>query len=137
MREKYLTICSFAKSRNMQIVLFVLVSFTATFYAFMVIFSAYFLGYIFFSQLNSIIQKFSIIFFLQNYPLLFERYLNFFGVTILCVLYPFLLLFLFTKTLEKLKKSKSIFIDLFIFILLFWVASLVFFTFPLYIKPFY
>ena len=137
MREKYLTICSFAKSRNMQIVLFVLVSFTATFYAFMVIFSAYFLGYIFFSQLNSIIQKFSIIFFLQNYPLLLERYLSFFGVSILCVLYPFLLLFLFTKTLEKLKKSKSIFIDLFIFILLFWVANLVFFTFSLYGKPFY
>ena len=137
MREKYLTICSFAKSRNMQIVLFVLVSFTATFYAFMVIFSAYFLGYIFFSQLNSIIQKFSIIFFLQNYPLLFERYLNFFGVTILCVLYPFLLLFLFTKTLEKLKKSKSIFIDLFIFILLFCVADLVFFTFELTVKAFY
>ena len=126
MREKYLKICSFAKSRNMQIVLFVLVSFTA-----------YFLGYIFFSGLNLIIQKFSIIFFLQNYPLLLERYLNFFGVTILCVLYPFLLLFLFTKTLEKLKKSKPIFIDLFIFILLFCVADLVFFTFPLYIKPFY
>ena len=137
MREKYLKICSFAKSRNIQIVLFVLVSFTATFYAFMVIFSAYFLGYIFFSEFNSIIQKFSIIFFLQNYPLLLERYLNFFGVTILCVLYPFLLLFLFTKTLEKLKKSKPIFIDLFIFILLFCVADLVFFTFPLYIKPFY
>ena len=116
MREKYLKICSFAKSRNMQIVLFVLVSFTATFYAFMVIFSVYFLGYIFFSVFNSIIQKFSIIFFLQNYPLLLERYLSFFGVIILCVLYPFLLLFLFTKTLEKLKKSKSIFIDLFIFI---------------------
>ena len=137
MREKYLTICSFAKSRNMQIVLFVLVSFTATFYAFMVIFSAYFLGYIFFSQLNSIIQKFSIIFFLQNYPLLLERYLSFFGVSILCVLYPFLLLFLFTKTLEKLKKSKSIFIDLFIFILLFCVADLVFFTFELTVKAFY
>ena len=137
MREKYLTICSFAKSRNMQIVLFVLVSFTATFYAFMVIFSAYFLGYIFFSELNLIIQKFSIIFFLQNYPLLLERYLNFFGVTILCVLYPFLLLFLFTKTLEKLKKSKSIFIDLFIFILLFCVADLVFFTFELTVKAFY
>ena len=137
MREKYLTICSFAKSRNMQIVLFVLVSFTATFYAFMVIFSAYFLGYIFFSQLNSIIQKFSIIFFLQNYLLLLERYLSFFGVSILCVLYPFLLLFLFTKTLEKLKKSKSIFIDLFIFILLFCVADLVFFTFPLTVKAFY
>ena len=137
MREKYLKICSFSKSRNMQIVLFVLVSFTATFYAFVVIFSAYFLGYIFFSELNLIIQKFSIIFFLLNYPLLLERYLNFFGVTILCVLYPFLLLFLFTKTLEKLKKSKSIFIDLFIFILLFCVADLVFFTFPLYIKPFY
>ena len=88
MREKYLKICSFAKSRNMQIVLFVLVSFTATFYAFMVIFSAYFLGYIFFSVFNSIIQKFSIIFFLQNYPLLLERYLSFFGVSILCVLYP-------------------------------------------------
>ena len=100
-------------------------------------FSAYFLGYIFFSGLNLIIQKFSIIFFLLNYPLLLERYLNFFGVTILCVLYPFLLLFLFTKTLEKLKKSKSIFIDLFIFILLFWVADLVFFTFSLYGKPFY
>ena len=137
MREKYLKICSFAKSRNMQIVLFVLVSFTATFYAFMVIFSAYFLGYIFFSELNLIIQKFSIIFFLLNYPLLLERYLNFFGVTILCVLYPFLLLFLFTKTLEKLKKSKSIFIDLFIFILLFCVADLVFFTFPLTVKAFY
>ena len=137
MREKYLKIYSFAKSRNMQIVLFVLVSFTATFYAFMVIFSAYFLGYIFFSQLNSIIQKFSIIFFLQNYPLLLERYLNFFGVTILCVLYPFLLLFLFTKTLEKLKKSKSIFIDLFIFILLFCVADLVFFTFELTVKAFF
>ena len=137
MREKYLKICSFSKSRNMQIVLFVLVSFTATFYAFMVIFSAYFLGYIFFSQLNLIIQKFSIIFFLLNYPLLLERYLNFFGVTILCVLYPFLLLFLFTKTLEKLKKSKSIFIDLFIFILLFCVADLVFFTFPLTVKAFY
>ena len=137
MREKYLKICSFAKSRNMQIVLFVLVSFTATFYAFMVIFSAYFLGYIFFSQLNSIIQKFSIIFFLQNYPLLLERYLSFFGVSILCVLYPFLLLFLFTKTLEKLKKSKSIFIDLFIFILLFCVADLVFFTFQLTVKAFY
>ena len=137
MREKYLTICSFAKSRNMQIVLFVLVSFTATFYAFMVIFSAYFLGYIFFSQLNSIIQKFSIVFFLQNYPLLLERYLSFFGVSILCVLYPFLLLFLFTKTLEKLKKSKSIFIDLFIFILLFCVADLVFFTFELTVKAFY
>nr|WP_321435179.1 hypothetical protein [uncultured Campylobacter sp.] len=137
MREKYLKICSFAKSRNMQIVLFVLVSFTATFYAFMVIFSAYFLGYIFFSQLNSIIQKFSIIFFLQNYPLLLERYLSFFGVSILCVLYPFLLLFLFTKTLEKLKKSKSIFIDLFIFILLFCVADLVFFTFELTVKAFY
>ena len=137
MREKYLKICSFAKSRNMQIVLFVLVSFTATFYAFMVIFSAYFLGYIFFSVFNSIIQKFSIIFFLQNYPLLLERYLSFFGVSILCVLYPFLLLFLFIKSLEKLKKSKLIFIDLFIFILLFCVADLVFFTFPLYIKPFY
>ena len=137
MREKYLKICSFAKSRNMQIVLFVLVSFTATFYAFIVIFSAYFLGYIFFSGLNLIIQKFSIIFFLQNYPLLLERYLSFFGVSILCVLYPFLLLFLFTKTLEKLKKSKSIFIDLFIFILLFCVADLVFFTFSLYGKPFY
>ena len=137
MREKYLTICSFAKSRNMQIVLFVLVSFTATFYAFMVIFSAYFLGYIFFSGLNLIIQKFSIIFFLQNYPLLLERYLSFFGVSILCVLYPFLLLFLFTKTLEKLKKSKSIFIDLFIFILLFCVADLVFFTFELTVKAFY
>ena len=137
MREKYLTICSFAKSRNMQIVLFVLVSFTATFYAFMVIFSAYFLGYIFFSMFNSIIQKFSIIFFLQNYPLLLERYLSFFGVSILCVLYPFLLLFLFTKTLEKLKKSKSIFIDLFIFILLFCVADLVFFTFELTVKAFY
>ena len=137
MREKYLKICSFAKSRNMQIVLFVLVSFTATFYAFVVIFSAYFLGYIFFSQLNSIIQKFSIIFFLQNYPLLLERYLSFFGVSILCVLYPFLLLFLFTKTLEKLKKSKSIFIDLFIFILLFCVADLVFFTFELTVKAFY
>jgi len=137
MREKYLTICSFAKSRNMQIVLFVLVSFTATFYAFMVIFSAYFLGYIFFSVFNSIIQKFSIIFFLQNYPLLLERYLSFFGVIILCVLYPFLLLFLFTKTLEKLKKSKSIFIDLFIFILLFCVADLVFFTFELTVKAFY
>ena len=103
MREKYLKICSFAKSRNMQIVLFVLVSFTATFYAFMVIFSAYFLGYIFFSVFNSIIQKFLIIFFLQNYPLLLERYLSFFGVSILCVLYPFLLLFLFTKTLGKAK----------------------------------
>ena len=137
MREKYLKICSFAKSRNMQIVLFVLVSFTATFYAFMVIFSAYFLGYIFFSELNLIIQKFSIIFFLLNYPLLLERYLDHFGVTILCVLYPFLLLFLFTKTLEKLKKSKSIFIDLFIFILLFCVADLVFFTFPLTVKAFY
>ena len=137
MREKYLKICSFSKSRNIQIVLFVLVSFTATFYAFMVIFSAYFLGYIFFSELNLIIQKFSIIFFLLNYPLLLERYLNFFGVTILCVLYPFLLLFLFTKTLEKLKKSKSIFIDLFIFILLFCVADLVFFTFPLTVKAFY
>ena len=137
MREKYLTICSFAKSRNMQIVLFVLVSFTATFYAFYGCSFAFFLGYIFFSELNLIIQKFSIIFFLLNYPLLLERYLNFFGVTILCVLYPFLLLFLFTKTLEKLKKSKSIFIDLFIFILLFCVADLVFFTFPLYIKPFY
>ena len=137
MREKYLKICSFAKSRNMQIVLFVLVSFTATYYAFMVIFCAFFLGYIFFSQLNSIIQKFSIIFFLQNYPLLLERYLSFFGVSILCVLYPFLLLFLFTKTLEKLKKSKSIFIDLFIFILLFCVADLVFFTFELTVKAFY
>ena len=137
MREKYLKICSFAKNRNMQIVLFVLVSFTATFYAFMVIFSAYFLGYIFFSQLNFIIQKFSIIFFLQNYPLLLERYLSFFGVSILCVLYPFLLLFLFTKTLEKLKKSKSIFIDLFIFILLFCIADLVFFTFELTVKAFY
>ena len=137
MREKYLKICSFAKSRNMQIVLFVLVSFTATFYAFMVIFSAYFLGYIFFSELNLIIQKFSIIFFLLNYPLLLERYLDHFGVTILCVLYPFLLLFLFAKTLEKLKKSKSIFIDLFIFILLFCVADLVFFTFPLTVKAFY
>lgn len=137
MREKYLKICSFAKSRNMQIVLFVLVSFTATFYAFMVIFSAYFLGYIFFSVFNSIIQKFSIIFFLQNYPLLLERYLSFFGVSILCVLYPFLLLFLFTKTLDKLKKSKSFFIDLFIFILLFCVADLVFFTFELTVKAFY
>ena len=137
MREKYLKICSFAKSRNMQIVLFVLVSFTATFYAFMVIFSAYFLGYIFFSVFNSIIQKFSIIFFLQNYPLLLERYLSFFGVSVLCVLYPFLLLFLFIKTLEKLKKSKSIFIDLFIFILLFCVADLVFFTFELTVKAFY
>ena len=137
MREKYLKICSFAKSRNMQIVLFVLVSFTATYYAFMVIGCAFFLGYIFFSELNLIIQKFSIIFFLQNYPLLLERYLNFFGVTTLCVLYPFLLLFLFTKTLEKLKKSKPIFIDLFIFILLFWVADLVFFTFELTVKAFY
>ena len=137
MREKYLKICSFAKSRNMQIVLFVLVSFTATFYAFYGCSFAFFLGYIFFSELNLIIQKFSIIFFLLNYPLLLERYLNFFGVTILCVLYPFLLLFLFTKTLEKLKKSMPIFIDLFIFILLFCVADLVFFTFPLYIKPFY
>ena len=137
MREKYLKICSFAKSRNMQIVLFVLVSFTATFYAFMVIFSAYFLGYIFFSVFNSIIQKFSIIFFLQNYPLLLERYLSFFGVSILWGLYTFLLLFLFTKTLEKLKKSKSIFIDLFIFILLFCVADLVFFTFELTVKAFY
>ena len=96
-----------------------------------------FLDTYFFSGLNLIIQKFSIIFFLQNYPLLLERYLNFFGVTILCVLYPFLLLFLFTKTLEKLKKSKSIFIDLFIFILLFCVADLVFFTFPLTVKAFY
>ena len=137
MREKYLTICSFAKSRNMQIVLFVLVSFTATYYAFMVIGCAFFLGYIFFSELNLIIQKFSIIFFLQNYPLLLEIYLSFFGVSILCVLYPFLLLFLFTKTLEKLKKSKPIFIDLFIFILLFCVADLVFFTFPLTVKAFY
>lgn len=137
MREKYLKICSFAKSRNMQIVLFVLVSFTATYYAFWVIGCAFFLGYIFFSELNLIIQKFSIIFFLLNYPLLLERYLDHFGVTILCVLYPFLLLFLFTKTLEKLKKSKPIFIDLFIFILLFWVANLVFFTFSLYSKPFY
>ncbi|MDY6188549.1 MAG: hypothetical protein SPH77_06935 [Campylobacter sp.] len=137
MREKYLKICSFAKSRNMQIVLFVLVSFTATFYAFYGCSFAFFLGYIFFSELNLIIQKFSIIFFLLNYPLLLERYLNFFGVTILCVLYPFLLLFLFTKTLEKLKKSKSIFIDLFIFILLFCVADLVFFTFELTVKAFY
>ena len=137
MREKYLKICSFAKSRNIQIVLFVLVSFTATFYAFYGCSFAFFLGYIFFSELNLIIQKFSIIFFLLNYPLLLERYLNFFGVTILCVLYPFLLLFLFTKTLEKLKKSKSIFIDLFIFILLFCVADLVFFTFELTVKAFY
>ena len=137
MREKYLKICSFAKSRNMQIVLFVLVSFTATFYAFYGCSFAFFLGYIFFSELNLIIQKFSIIFFLLNYPLLLERYLNFFGVTILCVLYPFLLLFLFTKTLEKLKKSKPIFIDLFIFILLFCVADLVFFTFELTVKAFY
>ena len=100
-------------------------------------FSAYFLGYIFFSQLNLIIQKFSIIFFLQNYPLLLERYLSFFGVSILCVLYPFLLLFLFIKTLEKLKKSKLIFIDLFIFILLFCIADLVVFTFELAVKAFY
>lgn len=58
MREKYLKICSFAKSRNMQIVLFVLVSFTATFYAFMVIFSAYFLGYIFFLCLIQLFKNF-------------------------------------------------------------------------------
>ena len=100
-------------------------------------FSAYFLGYIFFSGLNLIVQKFSIIFFLLNYPLLLEEYLDYFGVTILCVLYPFLRLFLFTKTLEKLKKSKPIFIDLFIFILLFCVADLVFFTFELTVKAFY
>ena len=93
MREKYLKICSFAKSRNMQIILFVLVSIV---YLVCVVFA---LGISYFLYLPSFIQQF------------------------LYVFGSFLSICLYYKTFEKLINKRNIFFNLLFlsFFILFFV----------------
>lgn len=100
MREKYLKICSFAKSRNMQIILFVLVSIV---YLVCVVFA---LGISYFLYLPSFIQQF------------------------LYVFGSFSSIYLYYKTFEKLIKKRNIFFNLLFlsFFILFFI--ILFFVFP-------
>lgn len=119
MREKYLTICSFAKSRNMQIILFVLISIV---YLVCVVFE---FGISYFLYLPNFTE-------LQHAPNIFLFYdffiffLNFYTKSFLpFVLYSFLSFFsiyLYYKTFEKIINNTNIFLDLlflFFFIVLF------------------
>ena len=90
MREKYLKICSFAKSRNMQIILFVLVSIV---YLVCVVFA---LGISYFLYLPSFIQQF------------------------LYVFGSFLSICLYYKTFEKLINKRNIFLIYYFYLFLFY-----------------
>ena len=111
MREKYLKICSFAKSRNMQIILFVLVSIV---YLVCVVFA---LGISYFLYLPSFIQQFLYIFgsfsSICLYYKTFEKLINkrniFFENLTFFFLIAFQLLYFVVHFLHHLKYSSIFF----------------------------
>ena len=93
MREKYLTICSFAKSRNMQIILFILFAMFAIFCLVIAIMPIGFFTFIkMFSEADRLFSIFSMIFLLNNYDLILYKYLDYFAILVMIVIYEILLI---------------------------------------------
>lgn len=124
------------ENRNIQITLFILISIPFFFYGFMAICVCFLSIYIMFSQINLVIDKFSLVFLFSNEALLIERYINFIGVTTLSVFYPFLSLFLYINIIKKLRKLQSIILDLVMLLLMICIVDFLFLTINLTVKAY-
>ena len=137
MREKYLTICSFAKSRNMQIILFILFAMFAIFCLVIAIMPIGFFTFIkMFSEADRLFSIFSMIFLLNNYDLILYKYLDYFAILVMIVIYEILLIKLLINTFLQLKNNKIIFTELLILFFMILVFFFLFATMKLYGIPF-
>ena len=137
MREKYLTIYSFAKSRNMQIILFILFAMFAIFCLVIAIMPIGFFTFIkMFSEADRLFSIFSMIFLLNNYDLILYKYLDYFAILVMIVIYEILLIKLLINTFLQLKNNKIIFTELLILFFMILVFFFLFATMKLYGIPY-
>ena len=137
MREKYLKIYSFAKSRNMQIILFILFAMFAIFCLVIAIMPIGFFTFIkMFSEADRLFSIFSMIFLLNNYDLILYKYLDYFAILVMIVIYEILLIKLLINTFLQLKNNKIIFTELLILFFMILVFFFLFATMKLYGIPY-
>lgn len=137
MREKYLKICSFAKSRNMQFILFILFAMFAIFCLVIAIMPIGFFTFIkMFSEADRLFSIFSMIFLLNNYDLILYKYLDYFAILVMIVIYEILLIKLLINTFLQLKNNKIIFTELLILFFMILVFFFLFATMKLYGIPY-
>lgn len=137
MREKYLKIYSFAKSRNMQIILFILFAMFTIFCLIIAIMPIGFFTFIkMFSEADRLFSIFSMIFLLNNYDLILYKYLDYFAILVMIVIYEILLIKLLINTFLQLKNNKIIFTELLILFFMILVFFFLFATMKLYGIPY-
>lgn len=121
----------------MQIILFVLFAMFAIFCLVIAIMPIGFFTFIkMFSEADRLFSIFSMIFLLNNYDLILYKYLDYFAILVMIVIYEILLIKLLINTFLQLKNNKIIFTELLILFFMILVFFFLFATMKLYGIPY-
>ena len=89
-----------------------------------------------FSEADRLFSIFSMIFILNNYDLILYKYLDYFAILVMIVIYEILLIKLLINTFLQLKNNKIIFTELLILFFMILVFFFLFATMKLYGIPY-
>lgn len=121
----------------MQIILFILFAMFAIFCLVIAIMPIGFFTFIkMFSEADRLFSIFSMIFLLNNYDLILYKYLDYFAILVMIVIYEILLIKLLINTFLQLKNNKIIFTELLILFFMILVFFFLFATMKLYGIPY-